>query len=308
LCYPSRVTIRLDEAGKWLLSESGRDLAADLGGSLEKTMWTFYLTDEFATLIGMAKKPSRRAQKAPPHKLRTFADWKRAFDGKIGNEAKTAFDKWIKKEESYRSASMTHAEDVLKSIRGESTNICKLPPPQNARAHVLQRLYRESVPNIKERTDLENKDKRFLKQMEELADSADELVTKLSKRGATSLKTQDGCFEVPLYPLLLSCQELSDLIRVISQLIERKHVYPIDIADCCMSLVVELENHCGASQRECHDLIRIALLAHGCDQDQVERFFDPANVGRGTIRGKKESLQKKLRESVGMLSKYVGKS
>ena len=224
-------------------------------------------------------------------------------------EAKRALNKWIKKEEeSFRSATNTHAEDVLKSIRGESTIICKLPPPQNARAHVLQRLYRESVPNIKERADLENEDKRLLKQMEKLAVSADKLVTKLSERGATSLKAQDGSCEVQLYHLLQPCQELSNLIRFISPLIKRPKSGPMDVADCCMSLVVELENLCGASQRECHDLIRIALLAHGGDGEQVKRFFDPENAERNTIRGKKQSLRKRLLKSRDILSKYVGKS
>src|ERR1019366_7881021 len=113
----------------------------------------------------MAEKRRRRAQKVLPHILRTFEECKRAFDEKLENEVKTALKKSIESEESYRRATITHTEDWLKSHGADSSNVRQLPQPQNARADIIQRLYRESVPNIKERADFANEDRRFLRQM-----------------------------------------------------------------------------------------------------------------------------------------------
>ena len=64
-----------------------------------------------------------------------------------------------------------------------------------------------------------------------------------------------------------------------------------------MSLVINMEDTCGLSQKECHALIECALLAHGCTPEEVTDFAEE-NVERGTIRAKKEAIRKRFLESL----------
>jgi hypothetical protein len=74
-----------------------------------------------------------------------------------------------------------------------------------------------------------------------------------------------------------------------------------------MSLVLEMEDRCGLTQRECHGLIRCALLAHGCTPEQVT-LLNEELVERGTIGAKKEALREKVLKSAQFLSTQLRRS
>lgn len=137
---------------------------------------------------------------------------------------------------------------------------------------------------------------KTLKQIEKLAKSADELVALLEERGAT-LWSQDDTFEIPLAGVLQCCIQLSASIRFVSPQVKRPHIYPLDIADCCILLVLQMEDRDGLTEQDCHALIRCALQAHGCDDDEVTRFFGEGSVTKGTIGAKKTAFRQKLLKS-----------
>lgn len=234
---------------------------------------------------------------------RTYEQWEKEFNRLLtrGSNADVAFRRWEKSEDVGRKAYIAEIERELQSRGIGVSGLKLLPQPENARADLMRRLYRESVPNVEERTRARAKDKETLKRMEKLAKSADKLVALLEKRG-TSIWSQDETFKIPLAKVLQSCVQLSSSIRFVSPQVKRSHVYPLDIADCCTLLVLRMEDRNGLTERECHALIRCALVAHGCDRDEVAEFFGEGSVGRGTIGAKKMAFRQKLLKSANILA------
>ena len=101
--------------------------------------------------------------------------------------------------------------------------------------------------------------------------------------------------------MLQCCIALSNSIAETASSIERKYIYPLDLVDCCIGLVWELEELCGLSQAECHALVKCALLAHGCTEEEVSPF-DKGSVDRGTIRAKKVAFAKRILDSVNAIA------
>jgi hypothetical protein len=237
-----------------------------------------------------------------------FRKWEGEFKRKLTPRSKAAdgLRKWIAQEDAVRTSTIALTRQHLESHGIEPSGLSRLPQPHTVRGDLMQRLYHESVPNVQERTRAKELDKTFLIGMNKLARSADKLINEVRDRDV-KLWTQDGFFTIPLDGVLQHCIQLSQSIRVVSGLVKRTHIYPTRIADCCMSLVLEMEDRCGLSQRECHALIRIALLAHGCTEDEVKDFNEELTE-RGTIGGKKESLREKVLKSVDILSAQLRKN
>jgi hypothetical protein len=256
----------------------------------------------------MAPTPKKSKQYVARER-RSFEDWKTRITRltKTDPTAKKAFDKWKKSEEQYRRSIIEMSDrNLLSHGIDPAIRLNQLPQPEDAREDLLECLYRDSVPNVRERTRAREQGKETLKQMEKLANAADKLVARLKEQGST-LCTQDDFFQIPLAGVFQSCLQLSASVRSVSPLVKRKYVYPLDIADCCMSLVLVMEDRCGLSQAECHSLVRFALLAHGCTTDEVS-MFEKEFTESGTIGSKKESLRDKAIKSANILTANIRKN
>lgn len=237
-----------------------------------------------------------------------FKKWEVEFNSLLigGSNAAKGLKKWIRHGEAQRAANIALVENHCKSLRVDPPNLKGLPRPEDTRSDLIRRLWFDSAPNLEERTRATKADNQFLKQMEKLKDSAEALTKSLQSR-RPKLLTQDRFFEIPLDPVLRNCIQLSNSIRAASALVKRTHIYPMDVADCCIELVIEMEDRSGLSKRDCHALIKCALLAHGCTPNQVAQF-DEELIERGTIGAKKESLKRKLFKSADIISAIVRKS
>jgi hypothetical protein len=237
-----------------------------------------------------------------------YEKWKAEFDKFpiSGTSAGKGLKKWIAHEEAQRTSNIEFMVNNCKSL-GVEPNLEKFAKPEDVKTDLMRRLWFESAPNVEERTRDLNDDIFLVEDMEKLAIYADDVVEKLRSSGA-KVRTQSGYLEVPLDSVIQNCIQLSSSIRKTSycfreRLIDpisidkKKLPYPSKIADCCMSLVISLEDRCRLSQPESHELIKHALLAHGCTLKEVTDFAEE-NVGRGTIRAKKEAIRKKFQESL----------
>lgn len=236
-----------------------------------------------------------------------FKKWEAKFNEVLinGSDAAKGLKKWIGHEEAQRASNIALIEGNCKRL-GVTPNLKGLAKPEDARADVIRSLWIHSAPNVQQRTSAAKTDKLFLKHMEKLKDSVDTFAKGIEKRSA-KLMTQDMIFRIPLNDVLKHCIELSSSIHTTSQLAKRKHIYPLDIADCCTGLVLDLEDRRGLSQKQSHALIRCALLAHGCTEEEVSPFNEEL-VERGTIRAKREALRKSIFESADVIAAHVRKS
>ena len=240
---------------------------------------------------------------ATSEQRRTYEQWEKEFNRLLvrGSNADDGFKRWIKSENARRKAYITDIERELRSRGIGTSGLTLLPQPENTRADLMRRLYRESVPNIEERTRARAEDKKTLAEMERLAKSADKMAAHLEMRG-NSISSQDETFKISLARVLQSSKQLSSSIRFACPQIKRLHIYPLDIADCCTLLVMRLEDSNGLTEKECHALVRCALVAHGCEKDEVAEFFGEGSVGRGTIGAKKTAFRRKLLNSANILA------
>lgn len=250
-------------------------------------------------------KRSRRSRQAIPHyPQRDFNLWKAAFDPRLVNGTKAAegLKKWISHETAQRVSTIAFVSKSCKDL-GVEPNLKGCAKPEDARGDVLKSLWSGSIPSVEERTRTIKSDKQFLERMEKLQDSAIKFADAIQHRNA-KLPTQDRGFTLSLDPVRESCIQLSTSIATASAFVKREYMQPLDLADCCIGLVWELEERHGLSQAECHELIKYALLAHGCTNEQVAPF-DIGSVERGTIRNKKEALAKKVLNSANVIAQVM---
>lgn len=249
------------------------------------------------------------AKQTQPQRIRRdFKEWVKEFELKITRRSPAAIGlkKWIEHEKAARASIKASFEQLYKHEGRDPSSIKGLSAPEDAPADVRRWLYRDSIPNVEERTRAAKDDKLILKQMEKLAADADKLVSRLETRGG-NLSTQDGFFQIPMAKLLENSRQLSSSIRTASRLVKRSHIYPVRIVDCCIALFIELEDSCGLTQRESHDLIRLALLAHGCSDAEAAQF-NPERAKDSTVGYKKDAVKKQVIDSANILSAIIRKS
>jgi hypothetical protein len=251
-----------------------------------------------------AKRSGRSRQATPNYPQRDFIAWKAAFDKlpMSRTKAKEGLEKWVRHEAATRTSAIAFRLEVCKKL-GVEPNLKDCAKPENARADVLNSLWRGSVPNVGERTSAIKSDKQFLEAMEKLRDSVVAFAKAIQGREA-KLPTQDGGFTLSLDPVRESCIQLSTSIAIASAFVKREYMQPLDLADSCIGLVWQLEERRGLTQAECHELIKYALFAHGCTTEQVTPF-DSGSVERGTIRNKKNALGRKVLDSVNVIAQVM---
>jgi hypothetical protein len=208
--------------------------------------------------------------------------------------------KWISHEAARRASVIAYAVSSCKRLGIEPT-LENFAMPEDAHADVLKMLWGGSVPNVTVRTNAAKSDKQLLGWMEAMRKSVETFANGIKKR---RLVTQDGGFIVSLNGVYERCIHLVTSIAEVSTLVMREYVQPFKLADCCIELVWDLEENRGLSQAECHQLIKWALLAHGCTAEDVAPF-DEGSVDRGTIRAKKEALAKKLLDGVNIMAQAM---
>ena len=233
-------------------------------------------------------------QSARRYPQRDFRSWKSAFDKVLVNGTKAAagLKKWVRSEAESRAFLIAFAVRTGSAF-GPEPDLEHYAKPEDARGHVLTKVWHDSIPNVSGRTNIARSDTQFLTQMEKLKESVDSSAKRIEKRGKY-LMTQDRVFPIRLHDVLERCIQLSTSIATVSALVKREYIQPLDLADCCTMLVLELEENHGLTQAECHDLIRCALLSHGCTDEQVAPF-GTGSVERGTIRAKKTRLLRACR-------------
>lgn len=248
------------------------------------------------------KRSSRQATAKYPQ--RGFNPWKTAFDIELinGSKAATGLKKWTSHEAAQRASAIDFAVNSFKSY-GIEPKLKGYSLPEDACADVLKSLWSHSVPNVMERTHAVKSDNQLLKRMENIKKSVEKFVIGIEQRKAT-LSTQDGGFVVSLSDVRERCIQLSNSIATTLALVKREYMQPLKLADCCIGLVWELEETHGLSQAECHELIKCALLAHGCTDEDVAPF-GTGSVDRGTIRAKKEALVKKVLDSANVIAQVM---
>lgn len=251
------------------------------------------------------KRSSRQATAEYPQ--RDFNPWKTAFDINLINGTKAAkgLKKWANHEAERRASNIAFAASSCKSL-GIEPNLQGYSLPEDAHADVLKSLWGGSVPNVMERTHAAKSDNQLFKRMENIKKAVETFANGIEQRNA-KVATQDGGFIVSLKDVRERCIHLSTSIATASALIKREYIQPLRLADCCIELVYELEETRGLSQAECHELIKCALLAHGCTDEDVTPF-DVYSVDRGTIRAKKEALVKRVLDSVNIMAQVMQNS
>jgi hypothetical protein len=217
-------------------------------------------------------------------------------------KAAEGLKKWISHEAVQRTSAIAFAKNSYKDF-GVEPNLRGFAKPEDARTDVLRSLWQGSIPDLMERTNTAKSNAQFLAQMKTLKKSVDDFVRVIGKPGAT-IPTQDGGFHLSLDYVRDCCIHLSASLATASVIVKREYVQPLKLADCCIGLVMHLENTQSLSQAECHDLIKFALLAHGCTEEQVAPF-DIGSVDRGSIRAKKEALAKKVLDSANVIAQVM---
>lgn len=260
------------------------------------------------TSVVQARPPKETASTYP---RQNFEKWNARFHELLinGSNAAKGLTMWIAHVEAQRLSNIAFVENHYRSI-GIEPNLNGLDKSEDVKADVMRRLWSESVPDMKERTRALNNDIFLVEKMEELAKRVDDVVTKLQSHRPT-MSTKSGYLEIPLDRVMQHCVQLSSSIHKVTysfreKLIDQNNVaknklpYPFDIADSCLPLVFEMEETYGIPQRECHELIKCALRAHGCTREEAS-VFDGENVQRGTIRAKKEATKKKIIDSLNIM-------
>lgn len=253
-------------------------------------------------------KRSHRARQAMPHyPQRDFTAWKSTFDRRLinGTKAKKGLEKWIKSVEEDRASLIAFAVSCATAIGSEygPKNYAK---PEDARGDVLRTLWNGSKPNLAERIHLAQSDTLFLREIDALKDSVNSISKKIEERNKF-IMSQDRVFPIRLNDVHDRCTQLSASISIASALAKRKYIQPLDLADCCKELVLELEENHGLSQAECHALIECSLLSHGCTPEQVAPF-GAGSVEKGTIRAKKNAFVKGMQGSYDTMMRVWHKS
>jgi hypothetical protein len=240
-------------------------------------------------------------QSAPRYPQRDFKSWKSAFDKVLVNGTKAAagLKKWVRSEAESRASLIAFAVRTGSAF-GPEPDLKHYDKPEDARGYVLKKLWYDSIPNVSERTNIAKSDTQFLTQIEKLKESVDSFAKRIEQRSRW-LMTQDRVFPIRLHDVLERCIQLSTSIATVSALVKREFMQPLDLADCCTMLVLELEENHGLTQAECHDLIKCALLSHGCTDEQVAPF-GTGSVERGTIRAKKNAFVKGMQDSYDVIS------
>lgn len=299
---------RINAAYKYLTSSSKRrgdfpdkSSAASPASPMRDTHGDRNQKKPEASGAARAKVSRRSRQSTPTYPQRDFIAWKAAFEKlPMGRtKAKVGMEKWIRHEAATRNSAIAYQLEFCKKL-GVEPNLKGYAKPEDSRADVLNSLWSGSVPNVEERTRAIKSDKQFLESMEQLRNSVDKFASIIQARNA-KLRTQDGGFTLTLDPVRESCIQLSTSIATASAFVKREYMQPLKLADCCIGLVWQLEEKHGLAQSESHELIKFALLAHGCTKDQVAPF-DDGSVDRGTIRAKKEALVKKTLDSANVIA------
>ena len=319
-------TKRINIAYRFLTSPSkGKGVSAppNSPASYEQkcTQSSFTSTESTNSKRTHSVEPRKREQ---PPKARTsrgvshypqsdFKKWEAAFKLLLinGTSASNGMKKWVRHAEARRASNIAFVENNCKRIGLDHPNLEDMAKPDDAKAYLMEQLWLQSTPNVEanmeERTRAMKEGAPLVEEMEKLAIFADEVAKKLQSCGAI-MKTKSGYYDVSLDGVIQHCIQLSSLIRKTSYSIKEEALdpikpgrsnnpYPLHIADCCMSLVIDMEDTCGLSQKECHALIACALRAHGCTPEEVTDFAEE-NIERGTIRAKKEAIRRRVLESL----------
>ncbi|WP_109486012.1 hypothetical protein [Occallatibacter savannae] len=251
----------------------------------------------------MAEKQNQAAYPSSPV---DFTGWQRKFNEllKNGSDAHRGLQKWVQNEKRQREANIAQFNRAIEHHGLTQEAAKKLlddrEKPDSARTDLIERLYRESNPVEVKSSPLSKSDMQLISRMKRLAQEIEAFAIQIDK-GPQTLSTQDGFFEVTIGALRNPCLGLSSLLSQQVDRILRPYTQAPDIIDRCLPLIFVMEDRAGLSQRECHDLIRIALLAHGCGHAEVAPFAERResdSISRGTIRNRKRSTKQDFFDSI----------
>lgn len=99
--------------------------------------------------------------------------------------------------------------------------------------------------------------------------------------------------KIDLFPLLDKYQSMVECATGFLALFDWQCAHKSNVLDQAVSLTIVLERDCKLQERQALALVRLALLAHGYPEDELEDLMDPHKIRAGNFRKRKEASLKR---------------
>ena len=171
----------------------------------------------------------------------------------------------------------------------------------DVKSYTLKLIYRLTLPPAYADQAKLEADAVTRKALDALATQAENFVMRLKKKGVLiTTKSPGAC--IHLTPLLEVYETAAKRSRQFLHLLDVRYVQRPKTWEHCLP-VINLAGQLKISERQTLELIRLALLAHGYTEDQVEDLRNVSKIRAGTFRKKKESS---LKQTSSFYSELMG--
>jgi hypothetical protein len=99
--------------------------------------------------------------------------------------------------------------------------------------------------------------------------------------------------KIDVFPLREKYQEMVECATGFLALFDWRSAHKPNILDQAVSLTIVLERDCKLQERQALALVRLALLAHGYPEEELEDLRDPYKIRAGNFRKRKEASLKR---------------
>ena len=135
--------------------------------------------------------------------------------------------------------------------------------------------FRETCPLVAEPGTARRKHVKFVRSaLEKLAAQA-ESFTKVLRSENINIEADGDAFSVDLTPIAEVFERAACDSRYVLELLRRPYTRDVNLVRQCVNLYIRLIDNVGATDPETVGLLKIALLAHGYDEAQLNRQFAP---------------------------------
>ncbi len=229
----------------------------------------------------------------------TFEEWRDLFERsiKVGTPAWTAlqtYNHFLEQPPSKLPPWLTRALEDQRLWTNE-LRIC-----------ALRLIYAFTFPQTELNQQKQKRDAYTRKTLRDLATRIESFVSHLSNTMMSDLTPgkvivigNRDCFPViDLTRLLDEFQNVATSSRWYPSMLERPGAREPDVLDRSMGLVIVLEDDCKIPERQTLELVRLALLAHGYSDGELEDLRNPQKIRNGTFRKRKAACRARWESSL----------
>jgi hypothetical protein len=175
------------------------------------------------------------------------------------------------------------------------------PSPVDHRTIALQLIYGSTCPPRQQDEQNHKRDAYIRKALRSITIQAESFVSNLRNAvlfdaGPVIVKGDSHAPGIDLSSLLKQYQSVAKSSRAYLALLEWRWITKERLVDRGIGLSLELERKCNIRERLALALVRLALLAHGCPEDELEDLRDPDKIRAGNFR-KRQQVYIKQRDS-----------